>query len=139
MHISDTQLRHLAEAILAGIDRGATPLSSTEPDLTFSEIAGNEILDFPLSGSTEIGYHAGQVVSYRYELGYNVTNKIKLQISNGQYVNLAKLRTNVSDLDDETHFLSVRNDSLVMASKPKAKLVNDIQTWTDLFLIFLSI
>lgn len=26
-----------------------------------------------------------------------------------------------------------------MASKPKAKLVNDIQTWTDLFLIFSSI
>uniref|UniRef100_A0A8W8MSY0 Uncharacterized protein n=1 Tax=Magallana gigas TaxID=29159 RepID=A0A8W8MSY0_MAGGI len=40
VHISDTQLRHLAEAILVGIDRGATPLSSTEPDLTFGENAG---------------------------------------------------------------------------------------------------
>lgn len=139
VHISDTQLRQLAEAISAGLDRGATPSSSTEPDLTFDENAGNGILDFPLSGSAEIGYHAGQVVSYSCELGYNVPNKIKLQISNGQYVNLAKLRPNASDPDDETQFLSVQDGSLAMASKPKAKLVNDIQTWTDLFLIFSSI
>lgn len=77
--------------------------------------------------------------SYSCELGYNVPNKIKLQISNGQYVNLAKLRPNASDPDNETQFLSVRDGSLAMASKPKAKLVNDIQTWKDLFLIYSSI
>lgn len=79
-HISGTQLRQLAEPISAGIDRGATPSSSTEPDLTFDENAGNGILNFPLSGSAEIGYHAGQVDSYSCELGYNVPQKIKLQV-----------------------------------------------------------
>lgn len=37
VHTSDTQLRQLAEAISADLDRGATPSSSTEPDLTFDK------------------------------------------------------------------------------------------------------
>eukprot|EP00105_Crassostrea_gigas_P005069 XP_011418528.1 PREDICTED: uncharacterized protein LOC105321772 [Crassostrea gigas] len=45
MHISDYQLRQLAEAISAGIDRGATPSSSTEPDLTFDENAVSAFSD----------------------------------------------------------------------------------------------
>nr|XP_034339190.1 uncharacterized protein LOC105321772 [Crassostrea gigas] len=45
VHISDYQLRQLAEAISAGIDRGATPSSSTEPDLNFDENAVSAFSD----------------------------------------------------------------------------------------------
>lgn len=56
------------------------------------------------------------MASYICKLGYNVLNKIKIQISNGQYVNLAKLPSYASDPDDETQFLSVRDGSIAMAS-----------------------
>lgn len=32
-----------------------------------------------------------QVLSYSFEQGYNMPNNIKIQISNGQYVNLPQL------------------------------------------------
>lgn len=78
-----------------------------------------------------VGFRTGKVASYSCEVGYTVPNKIKIQISNKQSVNLAKLGQNASDPDNETQFVLVRDGSLAMASYSKAKLMKDIQTWTN--------
>lgn len=77
--------------------------------------------------------------SNRFELGYNVSNKIKIQISNRQYVKLGGLMPNASDLDAETQLLSVKDSCLEMASKPKAEHIIDTEIWSNLFLLFSSI
>jgi hypothetical protein len=79
-------------------------------------------------------YPTGKVPSYTYELGYNVSNKLKLRISNGQYVNLAKLLPNMADPDYDTQYISVKDGNLATAKSSKPKAIKDVQVWTDVFL-----
>lgn len=60
--------------------------------------------------------------------------KFKIRISNGQNVNLTKLRPSALDPDDETQFVSGRDGSPTMVSKQKVKLVNDIYPNLDRFI-----
>ena len=116
----------MTEAIAAGFaDRGSLspvsiPVRTTDSGPTPDETPpGNEVCDFAsfFSGGDDASNLSAQVPSYSSELGYNVPNNIKVQISNGQYVNLAKLAHNFSDPDDETQYFSVRDGGLTMSKK----------------------
>lgn len=145
---SERQLQQLTEAIAAGFaDRGSSspasiPVRTTDSGPTLDETPpGNEVCDFAsfFSGGDDASNLSAQVPSYSSELGYNVPNNIKVQISNGQYVNLAKLAHNFSDPDDETQYFSVRDGGLTMSKKSRVKPITDIHIWTDLFLVYASI
>ncbi|XP_062582026.1 uncharacterized protein LOC134243814 [Saccostrea cucullata] len=76
--------------------------------------------------------------SYDNDLGHKVSNKLKLKIVNGGYINLGLLVENSygADPNDETRYFSMKEGSLTLAPKSKAKVINDIQVWTDAFLIY---
>lgn len=62
------------------------------------------------------GNASSYVFRYSFELGYNVTNIIKVQILNGQYVNMSKLAKEILTL--MTQYFAVRNCYLEMSKKP---------------------
>ncbi|XP_062588298.1 uncharacterized protein LOC134249974 [Saccostrea cucullata] len=143
--LTDAQMRAITDAISAGLaDRGPQPspipVVVTDPPVGDQNGQGNDVFDSICSDFSEVNeHHTGLVPSYSFELGCNVSNKIKVQISSGQYVNLAKLATNFSDPDDETQYFSFKEGNLAMTPKNKVKAITDIQVWTNLFLVYSSI
>lgn len=73
------------------------------------------------------------------DLGCNVSNKIKLKIANGEYVDLASLITKPSDTDDQVKQLSFSENKIIVTPKTSETKIFDVQQWTDAFLIFASI
>ncbi|XP_048747863.2 uncharacterized protein LOC125660061 [Ostrea edulis] len=82
-----------------------------------------------------------QTQSYDNDLGHMVPNRVKHKIVNGEYINLGLLVENSEGLDpnDDTKYFSMKEGSLTLVSKSKAKVITDIQFWTDAFLIYASI
>jgi hypothetical protein len=49
-----------------------------------------------------------------------------LQISNGQYVNLAKLLPNIADPDDDTQCISLKDGNLATAKPSKPQAIKNV-------------
>ncbi|KAK3107096.1 hypothetical protein FSP39_007069 [Pinctada imbricata] len=80
-----------------------------------------------------------QVESATSELGYNVSNKIKMKIANGDYVDLATLVSKPSDSDSLSKQLKIEDGKLVLGPKSHVTKIDNIDQWTDAFLIYASI
>ena len=79
--------------------------------------------------------------SYDNDLGHMVPNKLKFKIVNGEYINLGLLVENSNGVDpnDNAKYFTLKEGCLSLAPKTKSKVIADIQTWTDAFLIYASI
>lgn len=89
-------------------------------------------------GNTE---HANnlQIFSTMHELGYNVQNNVKIKIINNEYIDLGILISKVSNPDDDSKNISIKDGNLVITNKSRPTKITDIQQWTDAMLIFASI
>ena len=102
--------------------------------------AGNELNNqssvIEMQDHNNIDY---QVPSISNELGYNLSNKTKLKIVNGEYVDLGSLISKPANVEDGSKKLSVENGRIVIADKKSDTKINNIQQWTDAFLVYSSI
>ena len=76
------------------------------------------------------------IVSYNNNLALNVSQDIRNKIVNGQYVDLAKLLGNSNEPQKQT--IVMVNGELQTTDKASKK-INNIQQWTDAFIIYASI
>ncbi|KAJ8298123.1 hypothetical protein KUTeg_024654 [Tegillarca granosa] len=73
------------------------------------------------------------------ELGYNVANNIKIKIINNEYIDLGVLVSKPRDPDNDSKSISIKNGNLIISPRSRPTRINDVQHWTDAFLIFASI
>lgn len=76
------------------------------------------------------------VNSYNNVIGLNVSQEIKNKIVSGQYVELAKLLINSNEPQKQT---IVMVNGELQTSEKNSKKINNIEQWTDAFIIFCSI
>ncbi|KAK3105093.1 hypothetical protein FSP39_017153 [Pinctada imbricata] len=101
--------------------------------------AGNELTNsniIEMQDPNNIDY---QVPSISNDLGYNLSNKTKLKFVNGEYVDLGLLISKPANLEDGSKKLSVENGRIVIADKKSDTKINNIQQWTDAFLVYSSV
>jgi hypothetical protein len=84
--------------------------------------------------------YLAQTPSYDNDLAHMVPDKLKIKIVNGDYINLGLL-IEISSVDpnDDTKYFSMKEGNLALTPKSKAKVISDVQVWTDAFLIYASI
>ena len=142
MPLSSEQLEQVSEAV-ANIMARQTSIPQCQmpidPLLSLPCVPREE----PDTGiEQDIPYNSlAQVQSYDHDAGQIVPAKLKAKIINGDYINLGLLIENVNGADpnDDTKYFSSQDGSIALAPKSRAKIISDIQTWTDAFLIYASI
>ncbi|KAK3103215.1 hypothetical protein FSP39_017482 [Pinctada imbricata] len=101
--------------------------------------AGNELTNsniIEMHDPNNIDY---QVPSISNDLGYNLSNKTKLKIVNGEYVDLGLSISKPANVEDGSKKLSVENGRIVIADNKSDTKINNIQQWTDAFLVYSSV
>ena len=106
----------------------STASHSAEQPMVIDETA-NEMHD-------EAGETPKMVESYQNTMGLNVSSEMKNKITNGQYVDLKKMFMNKNEVKKQK--IIVVNGELQTTEK-ETKQINDVETWTDAFLIYASI
>lgn len=76
------------------------------------------------------------VNSYNNSMGLNVSLEIKNKIVSGQYIELSKLLSNSNEPQKQT---IVMVNGELQTSEKNSKKINNIEQWTDAFIIFCSI
>ena len=80
-----------------------------------------------------------QIALPSQDLGHNVPNKIKLKIANGEYVDLVSLVSKPVDPEQASKQLLIEDGKLIVGPKASDGKIENIQQWTDAFLIYSTI
>lgn len=139
--ISESQMETITSRISDRVLASVNERLDTTPIYDVNREKGNSDLlpcSYFLNDETNLSSNM-QVHSVSHDLGFNVSNKTKLKIANGEYVDLASLLSKPSDPESQSKQLSISDDKIIVGPKSSESKINDIQQWTDAFLVFASI
>jgi len=80
-----------------------------------------------------------QTLGATSDLAINVPQNIKEKIQKGEYVDISVLLTNNQHNTDTNQKVIIQNGELIMQPKQNAPKINNIETWTNAFIVYTSI
>ncbi|OWF51513.1 uncharacterized protein LOC110449062 [Mizuhopecten yessoensis] len=135
--LSDDQLNEVAELVSSKVAPQLIEAVQQAVDRPVPNTEGNACPD-PQSLQDGFNPMLHQINSVHDDLGANVTSALRLKIINNEFVDLGQLLSKPTPISEEKHF-SIINGELVAKEKRKIVRINDIDQWTDAFIIFMSI
>lgn len=84
-------------------------------------------------------YTPNPTVGVASELTVNVSSIIKEKIHKGEYIDLAVLLADNQSINDLDQSLVIQNGQLVMKTKQHTQKIYTIETWTNAFIVYISI
>lgn len=136
-----TNIDHHSEETEVSKARTAEPLVQHDDLTTLNENAklgqgGGDREELGMCSVSGGANFTSSIVSYENSLGLNLSQELKNKIIRGEYVELDKMLTNYNEPQKQT--LVLVNGELHATEKSNRK-INNIQQWTDAFLIFSSV
>ena len=80
-----------------------------------------------------------EIIKASDNISRNVSQNLKQKIISGEYIDLANLVCNVQNGSSDNQTISLVQGQLIVQSKQQDIKINNIEAWTDAFLIFTSI
>lgn len=140
LSLSDVQIQKVAEQVVVQLQpKVLQALSSTRARSVSSEAQTTDVTSSGNVVDLEVSEPEIMVAeSISEALDYNVTDAIKQKIINGEYIDLGQLLQRRTG-PDKSKCLTIEDGQLVVQQKQSILKINDINQWTDAFVIFSSI
>ena len=138
VQLSDQQLASISDQVANQImvQMGQRNQDPNQPVPIYDVNGGNQLFE---SDVDDISLNDVQIQSISQDLGCNVPNKTKIKIVSNEYIDLATLLVKNIEPDGIEKQLTVRNGGIVLETKKDLSKINNIQEWTDAFLVFATI